>query len=193
MCCRNFCTKIALFSNERHFEIWFPKKKTITYFWSKLFKLHRKRPNFACDNYVFPKTRGNKANIVPIPHPLTEGEEEGEKDVDGESGVEISWGHSLYKVTYMWIRDLKSRGLLVTNKRAKGLSFGDRLTEEGVFSKCWIIGQYFKQISYYKWWARTVSRNSIYILYWILANNYGVFGRRSFFFFFFFFFMSEHI
>ena len=84
----------------------------------------------------------------------------------------------IYKVTYMWIRDLKSRGLLVTNKRAKGLSFGDRLTEEGVFSKYWIIGQYFKQISYYKWLARTVSRNSIYILYWILANSYGVFGRR---------------
>ena len=125
-----------------------------------------------------------RTNIVPIPHSLTEGEEEeeeeeeGEKDVDGESGVDISWGHSLYKVTYMWIRDLKSRGLLVTNKRAKGLSFGDRLTEEGVFSKYWIIGQYFKQISYYKWWAKTVSRNSIYILYWILANNYGVFGRR---------------
>ena len=27
---------------------------------SKLSKLHKKRPNFACDNYVFPKTRGNK-------------------------------------------------------------------------------------------------------------------------------------
>ena len=29
-------SKIVLFSNERHFEIWFPKKKTITFFWSKL-------------------------------------------------------------------------------------------------------------------------------------------------------------
>ena len=35
--------------------------------------------------------------------------------------------------------NLKSTGPLVTNKRAKGLSFGDRLTEEGVFSKYWII------------------------------------------------------
>ena len=35
----------------------------------------------------------------------------------------------------------------MTNKRSKGLPFGDRLTEEGVFSKYWIIGQYFKQIS----------------------------------------------
>ena len=58
-------SKIALFSNERHFEIWFPKKKTITLSWSKLFK---KRPNFACDNYIFPKTR---TNSVPIPHPVS--------------------------------------------------------------------------------------------------------------------------
>ena len=35
-------SKIALFSNERHFEIWFPKEKTITFFWSKLSKLHKK-------------------------------------------------------------------------------------------------------------------------------------------------------
>ena len=57
MCWRNFCnfpwwlknvkstcrSKIALFLNERHFEIWFPKKKTITFFWSKLSKLHKKK------------------------------------------------------------------------------------------------------------------------------------------------------
>ena len=30
------------------------------FFWSKLSKLHKKRPNFACGNYIFPKTRGNK-------------------------------------------------------------------------------------------------------------------------------------
>ena len=53
-------SKIAPFSNERHFEIWFPKKKTITFLWSKLSKLHKKRLNFACGNYIFPKTRGNK-------------------------------------------------------------------------------------------------------------------------------------
>ena len=28
----------------------------------------QKRPNFACGNYIFPKTRGNKNK--PIPHPL---------------------------------------------------------------------------------------------------------------------------
>ena len=72
MCWRNFSnfpwwlnnvksrSKIALFSNEHHFEIWFPKKKTIPFFWSKLSKLLKKRSNFACDNYIFPKTRGNK-------------------------------------------------------------------------------------------------------------------------------------
>ena len=34
--------KITPFSNERHFEIWLSKKKTITFFWSKLSKLHKK-------------------------------------------------------------------------------------------------------------------------------------------------------
>ena len=50
MCWRNFCnfpwslknvksrSKIALFSNECHFEIWFPKKRTIRFFWSKTTK-----------------------------------------------------------------------------------------------------------------------------------------------------------
>ena len=37
----------------------FQKRKTITFFWSKLSKLH-KGPIFACDNYIFPKTRGKK-------------------------------------------------------------------------------------------------------------------------------------
>ena len=38
-------SQIAPFSNERNFEIWFQKKKkkrTITFFWSKLSKLHKK-------------------------------------------------------------------------------------------------------------------------------------------------------
>ena len=64
-------SKIALFSNERHFEIWFPKKKTITFFWSKLSKLHKKWPNFAYDNYIFPKTKETRTSSVPIPHPLS--------------------------------------------------------------------------------------------------------------------------
>ena len=40
--------------------MWFPKKKTIRFSRSELSKLHKQRPNFACDNYIFPKTRGNK-------------------------------------------------------------------------------------------------------------------------------------
>ena len=35
-------SKLALFSNGRHFEIRFPKKRTITFFWGKLSKLHKK-------------------------------------------------------------------------------------------------------------------------------------------------------
>ena len=31
-----------------------------TFFRRKLSKLHKKRHNFACDNYIFPKTKGNK-------------------------------------------------------------------------------------------------------------------------------------
>ena len=35
------------------------QKEKNTFFWRKLSKLHKKRP-FACDNYIFPKTRANK-------------------------------------------------------------------------------------------------------------------------------------
>ena len=31
---------------------------------------YTKRPNFACDNYILRKTRGNKTSSRPIPHPL---------------------------------------------------------------------------------------------------------------------------
>ena len=51
-------SKIVLSSNEHHFEIWFPKKRTIMFSWSKLSKLHKKDP--ILHNYIFPKTRGNK-------------------------------------------------------------------------------------------------------------------------------------
>ena len=69
MCQRNFCnfpwwlrnvksrSKIALLSNERHFEIWFPKKRTITFFWSKLSKLHKKDPILHVATTFFLKQR----------------------------------------------------------------------------------------------------------------------------------------
>ena len=79
MCWRNFCNfpwwlenvksrwKIALFSNERHFEIWFPKKGSI---WSKLSKLHQKDPILHVVT-TFPLKQGEKrTSNGPTPHPL---------------------------------------------------------------------------------------------------------------------------
>ena len=61
-------SKITIFSNERHSEIWFPKKKTITFFWSKLSKLHKKDPILHVTT-TFPLKQGETS--VPIPHPLS--------------------------------------------------------------------------------------------------------------------------
>ena len=83
MCWRNFCnfpwwleavksrSKIALFSNERHFEIWFPKRKTITFFGSKLSKLHKKDPILHVATTFFLKQGETRTSHGPIPHPLT--------------------------------------------------------------------------------------------------------------------------
>ena len=83
MCWRNFLTfpwwpkkcesrsKIALFSNERHFEIWFPKKKTITFLWSKLSKLHKKDPILHVATTFSLKQWETRTSHGPIPHPLT--------------------------------------------------------------------------------------------------------------------------
>ena len=83
ICCRNFCNfslvtkkcekyvKIDPFSNERHFEIWFPKKKTIAFFWSKLYKLHKKDPTLHVTTTFSLKQGEKRTNSVPIPHPLS--------------------------------------------------------------------------------------------------------------------------
>ena len=63
-------SKVAPFSNERHFEIWFPKKKTITFFWSKLSKLHKKDPILHVTTTFSLKQGDTRTNSVPIPHPL---------------------------------------------------------------------------------------------------------------------------
>ena len=66
-------SKMALFSNERHFEIWFPKKKTITFFWSKLSKLHQKDPILHVATTFSLKQGETRTSHGPIPHPLQQG------------------------------------------------------------------------------------------------------------------------
>ena len=63
-------SKIALFSKERHFEIWFPKKRTITFFWSQLSKLHKKDPILHVATTFSLKQGETTTNHGPIPHPL---------------------------------------------------------------------------------------------------------------------------
>ena len=63
-------SKIALFSNERHFEIWFPKKRTITFFWSKLSKLHKKDQILHVATTFSLKQGETRTSHGPIPHPL---------------------------------------------------------------------------------------------------------------------------
>ena len=64
-------SKIALFSNERHFEIWFPKKRTITFLSSKLPKLHKKDPILHVATLFSLKQGETRTSHGPIPHPLT--------------------------------------------------------------------------------------------------------------------------
>ena len=63
-------SKIALFSNEHHFEMWFLKKKTTTFFWSKLSKLHKKDPILHVTTTFSLKQGETRTISVPIPHPL---------------------------------------------------------------------------------------------------------------------------
>ena len=65
-------SKIAFFSNERHFESWFPKKRTITFFWSKLSKLHQKDPILHVATTFSLKQGETRTSHGPIPHPLNQ-------------------------------------------------------------------------------------------------------------------------
>ena len=67
--------KIALFSNERHFEIWFPKKIIITFFGRKLSKLHKKETILHVTISFFLKQRETRTSSGPITHPLNHLEE----------------------------------------------------------------------------------------------------------------------
>ena len=64
-------SNIALFSNERHFKIWFPKKRTSTFFWSKISKLHKKDPILHVAATFFLKQGETRTSHGPIPHPLS--------------------------------------------------------------------------------------------------------------------------
>ena len=73
MCWRNFCnfpwwlknvkcrSKITLFFKWAPFwNLISKKREQLLFSWSKLSKLYKKDPIFACGNYIFPKTKGNK-------------------------------------------------------------------------------------------------------------------------------------
>ena len=82
MCWRNVCNislltrkceklvKNSPFSNERHFEIWIPKKRITTFFWSKLSKLHKKDPKLHVATTFSLKQEKTRTSHGPIPHPL---------------------------------------------------------------------------------------------------------------------------
>ena len=65
-------SKIALFSNERHFEIWFPKKRTIMFFCGKLSTLHKKDPILHVPTIFSLKQGETRTSHGPIPHPLSQ-------------------------------------------------------------------------------------------------------------------------
>ena len=97
-------SKIALFSNERHFEIWFPKKRTITFFWSKLSKLHKKDPILHVATTFSLKQGETRTSHGPIPHHLNSHPE--------YLGVYFSWcNHQMsFKMVHSNTKYAKSRG-----------------------------------------------------------------------------------
>ena len=63
-------SKVALFSNEHHFKIWFPKKKTTTFFRRKLSKLH-KQDKILQVTITFSLKGETRTSSGPICDPLT--------------------------------------------------------------------------------------------------------------------------
>ena len=83
MCWRNFCnfpwwlenvrsrSKIALFSNEHHFEIWFSKRKQLHFSEVNYLNYTKKTQFCMWQLYTFSLKQGEtRTNSVPIPHPL---------------------------------------------------------------------------------------------------------------------------
>ena len=97
-------------TNERHFEIWFSKKKTITFFWSKLSKLHKKDSILHMTTHSFPKTRGNKNKQWTHSTPLT---------------LSISsWGEGYFSFTRMVSR----RNYTICQESSKLIAHGPNIT-----------------------------------------------------------------
>ena len=83
MCWRNFCnfslvtknvkyrSKIAPFSNERHFEIWFPKRKQLRFAEVNYLNYTKKDPILLVTTTFSLKQGETRTNSVPIPHPLS--------------------------------------------------------------------------------------------------------------------------
>ena len=64
--------KWPFFSNERHFQIWFPKKKTITFFLKVNYLIkHKKDPILHVTTTFSPKQGETRTSSGPIPHPLS--------------------------------------------------------------------------------------------------------------------------
>ena len=51
-------------------KFYFQKKRAITFFWSKLSKLHKKDPILHVAATFFPKQGETRTSHGPIPHPL---------------------------------------------------------------------------------------------------------------------------
>ena len=102
-CWRNWCnfpwwienvksrSKIAPFSNERHLQIWFSKRKTITFFSSKLSKLHKEDPILHVTSIFSLKQGEARTSSGPIPHPLS-------TYFEDEVSDEVSKGINFYHV-----------------------------------------------------------------------------------------------
>ena len=59
-------SKYPFFSNERHFEIWFPKKETITFFREKNYLNNTKKTQFFMWQLYFPKNKGKQEQALQL-------------------------------------------------------------------------------------------------------------------------------
>ena len=131
MCWRNFCnfpwwlenvkskSKIALFFKWAPFWHWFPKKRTITFFWSKLSKLHKIDPILHVATTFSLKQGETKTSHGPIPHPL--------KQIEAANIIIFAQGHSplctrsISWITIQWVSSFLSWFASLNNKAFRNL------------------------------------------------------------------------